>query len=465
MAQNKYEFLDLTGLQEFKELFQGQIDVELAKSFKSAKFDETTRALSLFKAETPAGDADFTVTIPKTDVSGLMEKLTTANTGNVVITKADGTVEDGGVALADLATKTEVKVVNDKVSANETAIKENTEAISLLNDGSTVEGSVDYKIAQAVAAIMENPDETMNSINELVTWCNDHAKDALELSNKVSANTADIDALEKLVGETGVAQQIASAIASALKIEGVDKYALATDLTASIARIATLESTVHEHENKKVLDGITAEKVSAWDSAEQNAKAYADGLGVKYDSAGSAKAAETNSKTYAKEYADGLNTTMDTKVEDVSDRITELETKVGEGVTAITIEEINALFAQLSSRKEVYVLNNNDYFELRQLTEQIFQIREFIMKHISPDSEEYEKIVNLYNQLCIEREKIEKEYGLIDQYQNWGFMEINKATKHINIGDFIPVFVFSKPWCNLYHDKSLTVLALLSFYS
>lgn len=34
----------------------------------------------------------------------------------------------------------------------------------------------------------------------------------------------------------------------------------------------------HSHANKTVLDGITAEKVAAWDTAEQNAKNYVDGL-------------------------------------------------------------------------------------------------------------------------------------------------------------------------------------------
>lgn len=33
----------------------------------------------------------------------------------------------------------------------------------------------------------------------------------------------------------------------------------------------------HSHANKDVLDGITSEKVSAWDAAEQNAKDYSDG--------------------------------------------------------------------------------------------------------------------------------------------------------------------------------------------
>lgn len=187
-------------------------------------------------------------------------------------------------------------------------IKANADAIAMLNDSSTVQGSVDYKIAQAVAAIMENPDETMNSINELVTWCNDHASDALELSNQVSANKDDIAALEALVGETAVATQITDAIAAALKIDGVDKYALATDLTAAIARIAAMEAKAHEHANKDVLDGITAEKVSAWDAAEGNAIAKAEELNTAMDTrmkAVEAKAHEHANAAELDKIADG----------------------------------------------------------------------------------------------------------------------------------------------------------------
>ena len=160
--------------------------------------------------------------------------------------------------------KTVVQMIADAQAAatyDDTKVKEdiaaNADAIALLNDGSTVEGSVDYKIAQAVAAIMENPDETMNSINELVTWVNDHAQDALELSNKVTANEQDITALEGLVGTEKVADQITNAIAAALKIDGVDKYALASDLTAAIARVAALEAKV-DTGDKKVSEYVAA---------------------------------------------------------------------------------------------------------------------------------------------------------------------------------------------------------------
>lgn len=48
---------------------------------------------------------------------------------------------------------------------------------------------------------------------------------------------------------------------------------LNTDLAKKINDASTAN---HSHENKDVIDGITAEKVSAWDAAEQNAKDYAD---------------------------------------------------------------------------------------------------------------------------------------------------------------------------------------------
>lgn len=172
----------------------------------------------------------------------------------------DALAEKVGEVPAD---KTVVQMISDAQSAAtyddtqvKADIKTNTDAIAKLNANSETEGSVDYKIAQAVAAIMENPDETMNSINELVTWINDHATDALELSNKVTTNEQDIAALEGLVGTTAVATQITDAIAAALKIDGVDKYALATDLTAAIARIAALETEIAKKANDADLAAI-----------------------------------------------------------------------------------------------------------------------------------------------------------------------------------------------------------------
>ena len=55
----------------------------------------------------------------------------------------------------------------------------------------------------------------------------------------------------------------------------VSESNLSTELAAKVNASAQAN---HSHDNKTVLDGITAEKVSAWDAAEGNAKGYADGL-------------------------------------------------------------------------------------------------------------------------------------------------------------------------------------------
>lgn len=362
MAQNKY--LDLTGLQELK----GLIDIELAKSFKSAKFDEGTRVLSFFKSETATGEADFTVTIPKTDISGLMEKLTTTNAGNIVITKADGTVVDGGVALSDIATKEEVNAVSDKIGevtkdktvvemiedAKKAAtyddtqvkadIKKNADAIEAHKtevDGkvATLIGEDTDKSVRTIAneelaaqLIPENAKESLDTLQEIANWIQNHPDDASAMNDAITKLQAIVDGIGDT--ESGELETVVSYVTDAIAALNIGDYAKAADLTALAGRVAVLEGLV------------TSEKVAKWDAAEQNAKTYADGLGVKYDAAGSATAAETNSKAYAKEYADGLNTTMDTKVEGVSDRVTDLESKVGEGITAISSEEIKAMFAK-----------------------------------------------------------------------------------------------------------------------
>ena len=59
-------------------------------------------------------------------------------------------------------------------------------------------------------------------------------------------------------------------------------------------RVTELEKVDHEHANKAVLDGITEEKVTDWDAAEQNAKDYADELAKNYDASGAAKTVQDN---------------------------------------------------------------------------------------------------------------------------------------------------------------------------
>lgn len=181
---------------------------------------------------------------------------------------------ENNAAVALKADKTAVEAIEGRVAANE-------DAIEVLNGSADVAGSVDAKVAAAVAALMENPDETLNSIKELVKWTQDHAADALEMSNNVTANANAITALQGLVGEEKVADQIADAIAAALNLDGDAKYALATDLAAAIERIADIEADYLKAADKTELTNAIALKADA--TALEAVKATADAAAVKAD--------------------------------------------------------------------------------------------------------------------------------------------------------------------------------------
>lgn len=223
----------------------------LATEIEALNEDMTAAQGDIAALEGVVGDAS----------NGLVKGVADNASAITAINDKIGTVTEG---------KTVVEMISDAKTAatyDDTEIKadiqDNADAIALLNNNAETAGSVDYKIAQAVAQIMENPDETMNSINELVTWCNEHAESALALSNQVTANKNNIEALETLVGDTAVATQITDAIAEALKIEGADKYALAADLTAAIARIAAAETKltgIEEEAEKNIIASVDTDR-------------------------------------------------------------------------------------------------------------------------------------------------------------------------------------------------------------
>lgn len=192
-----------------------------------------------------------------------------------------------------ITTELENKAYND--SELRGLIKANTDAITILNGDGAVEGSVTKKVAEGIASVVAGADASFDTLKEIADWIVNDVTGAASMANKISA-------LEALVGNTAVATQIANAIEAALKIDGVDKYALASELTVLAGRVATLEGTTHTHDNKAlldtytqtevdladavakkhthanktVLDGISDVKVAAWDAAESNANAYTD---------------------------------------------------------------------------------------------------------------------------------------------------------------------------------------------
>lgn len=201
---------------------------------------------------------------------------TTVEGLNDIVTSMQGTV-DGideriGSVESDVAANTQA--ITDEAAraeaaenALDTRVTKNTTDIATLNGDAETEGSVAYQIAQAFATLMDNPDEAMNSINELVTWVENHASDALELSNNVAANKTALAELETLIGVLPEGTQAADVI-------GYIQEVVAAEQARAEAADQALQNKITALEEANTKLGTAAyEAKEAFATAAQGAKA------------------------------------------------------------------------------------------------------------------------------------------------------------------------------------------------
>lgn len=198
------------------------------------------------------------------------------------------TEAEGKIAALEAGTYDDTEL-RGLISANTAAHEANATAIATLNGTAETVGSVANTAttvaATKVAEIVAGADTSFDTLKEIADWILNDTTGAAHMANSI-AN------LQTLVGDKAVAEQIADAISA----EGLDKYALAADLTALVNRVKTLEDAGYQ----------TADAVaSAIDT-----KIAALNLAETYETKGAAAAAETN----AKAYADNLNTAMNARV-------------------------------------------------------------------------------------------------------------------------------------------------------
>ena len=140
--------------------------------------------------------------------------------------------------------------LGDESKGLQDKIKQNTDAIAILNGEASQTGSVAYTVAAEIAKVVADADESFDTLKEIADWIKGDPTGAAGMAN-------DITALEnKLVGvDKTVVETIADAITAALTSGEVDKYALATDLTALATRVKTLEDANYQNADQ-VSDAI-----------------------------------------------------------------------------------------------------------------------------------------------------------------------------------------------------------------
>lgn len=145
-------------------------------------------------------------------------------------------------------------------------------------DVATLVGSDSGKSVRTIAneelaaqLIPANAQEALNTLTEIAAWIQAHPEDA-------AAINAAITALQAKVDTEGT---VSAAITAAINALGITAYAKTADLGALAAKDTVAEADLdaalqakvnaaaqgnHAHDNKDVLDGVTAEKVAAWDA-------------------------------------------------------------------------------------------------------------------------------------------------------------------------------------------------------
>ena len=246
---------------------------------------------------------------------------------------------EGQIAALEAGTYDDSEI-RGLITANDTAIKANAAAITTLNGGADVVGSV-TNTANAVAAakvaeIVAGANADFDTLKEIADWILNDTTGAADMAN-------DIVALQELVGETSVAIQIANAITTALKIDGVDKYALASDLNSLADRVKAIEDA--KYQNAEQVGSAIDAKIAALKLAEA------------YDAKGAAAAAESA----AKAHADGLNTAMNTRVtaleaidhnKILTDAKAYTDTEINTKIIALTEAEINQAIANAKANAQ-----------------------------------------------------------------------------------------------------------------
>lgn len=162
-------------------------------------------------------------------------------------------------------------------------INTNADAIAILNNGAESVGSVAHTAttiaAAKVAEIVANADASFDTLKEIAEWILNDTTGAANMANNIAALQAQMVGID----ETVVAK-IAAEITAALKVEGVDKYALASDLSALADRVKAIEDAGYQN---------AAQVGSAID-----AKIAALKLAESYDAKGAAAQALVDAKSY-----------------------------------------------------------------------------------------------------------------------------------------------------------------------
>jgi len=162
-----------------------------------------------------AKNATAIATINETTIPGINTEIGKKANAADVYTKAEvnaitGAPADGKTLVQMIADAQTAATYDDaQVKAD---IKKNADAIAVLNGDDKTEGSVDYKVAQEIAKIVnENNDGNIDTLNEIAAWIVSDTTGAAKMNSDIAANAA---AIAKLNGSADTEGSVLAMIAA-----------------------------------------------------------------------------------------------------------------------------------------------------------------------------------------------------------------------------------------------------------
>ena len=337
-------------------------DGETLDSFKdvegaiaTAKTEASTAAANALKdaktyadgKDTAIADAKKAGTDAQTAVNTLSGKVGTVPTGKTVVQM----ISEAQTAATydDTAVKADIKAIKDDYlkAADKTELSGKITTVE--GKVTTLIGEDANKSVRTIAneeltkqLIPEGAKDSLDTLQEIAAWIQKHPDDVATMNKSISDNAANI---------TSVTGRVTTAEGKIKTLEGAShthsNKALLDTYTQTEANLKDAVAKKHSHANATVLDGITAAKVSAWDSAETNAKKAVTDL------ANGAVKTNTNAIAAIKD-----GTTLDS-FKDVEDKFTADATAIADAKKAGTDAQtaVNTLAGKAVQDGETVILN------------------------------------------------------------------------------------------------------------
>ena len=205
----------------------------IAEAQTAATYDDTEVKADIAALEGLVGDTEVSTQI-STAVAAEAEIARAAEKANA---DAIDAIEADYLKGAD---KTELQGNIDALANG--AVKANTEAIAKLNGDDKTEGSIDYKVAQEVAKILnDNDTDDIDTLEEIAAWIKNDTAGVGDLNRRVTDNT---NAITTLNGDATTDGSVAKKIADAIAAKNLDQYATDTELEALAGRVTTAEGEI-----------------------------------------------------------------------------------------------------------------------------------------------------------------------------------------------------------------------------